>query len=92
MAAVLKTIALFSLRSTIREIFELDQCQNLTSESVDFWLITYAIHFFYTTYGVLSLPGSLPNIKAQSADYISLQNLYKGKARRDIEEVITTVR
>jgi amyloid beta precursor protein binding protein 1 len=91
-AAVLKTISPFSLRSTIREIFELDQCQNLTSESVDFWLIAHAIHFFYTTHGVLPLPGSLPDMKAQSADYISLQDLYKAKARRDVEEVTSTVR
>ncbi|KAJ5125646.1 hypothetical protein N7476_010018 [Penicillium atrosanguineum] len=90
-AAVLKTIAPFSLRSTVREIFELDQYQNLTSESVDFWLIAHAIHFFYTTHRVLPLPGSLPDMKAQSADYVSLQNLYKGKARRDVEEVITTI-
>ncbi|KAJ5674452.1 uncharacterized protein N7477_004386 [Penicillium maclennaniae] len=91
-AAVLKTIAPFSLRSTVREIFELDQCHNLNSESVDFWLIAHAIHFFYTTHGVLPLPGSLPDMKAQSADYVSLQNLYKAKARRDVEEVTTTVR
>ncbi|KAJ6133876.1 hypothetical protein N7523_000198 [Penicillium sp. IBT 18751x] len=91
-AAVLKTIAPFSLRSTVREIFELDQCQNLNSESVDFWLIAHAIHFFYATHGVLPLPGSLPDMKAQSADYVSLQNLYKAKARRDVEEVTTTVR
>lgn len=91
-AAVLKTIAPFTLRSTVREIFELDQCQNLNSESVDFWLIAHATHFFYTTHGVLPLPGSLPDMKAQSADYVSLQNLYKAKARRDVEEVTTTVR
>jgi hypothetical protein len=91
-AAVLKTIAPFSLRSTVREIFELDQCQNLNSNSVDFWLIAHAIHFFHTTHGVLPLPGSLPDMKAQSADYVSLQNLYKSKARRDVEEVTTTVR
>lgn len=91
-AAVLKTISPSTLPSTIREIFELDQCQNLTSESVDFWLIAHAIHFFYTTHGVLPLPGSLPDMKAQSADYVSLQNLYKAKARRDVEEVTSTVR
>jgi len=91
-AAVLKTISPFSLRSTVREIFELEQCQNLNSASVDFWIIAHAIHFFYNTHGVLPLPGSLPDMKAQSADYVSLQNIYKAKARRDVEEVTSTVR
>ena len=31
-------------------------------------------------------------MKAQSADYIRLQNVYKAKARRDAAEVLATVR
>jgi amyloid beta precursor protein binding protein 1 len=31
-------------------------------------------------------------MKAQSADYVSLQNIYKTKARQDVEEVTATVR
>src|SRR5699024_2064497 len=41
---------------------------------------------------VLPLPGSLPDMKAQSADYVALQNIYKAKAKKDVEEVTGTVR
>ncbi|KAJ5159493.1 uncharacterized protein N7482_006497 [Penicillium canariense] len=90
-AAVLKTIAPFSLRSSIREIFGMRQCKHLTPQSADFWVIAAAISAFYTTHGVLPLPGSLPDMKAQSSDYVTLQNIYKSKARQDVEEVTATV-
>ncbi|KAJ5120807.1 uncharacterized protein N7515_010195 [Penicillium bovifimosum] len=91
-AAVLKTITPFSLRSSIREIFEMNECQQLTASSQNFWLIASAIKTFHATHGVLPLPGSLPDMKAQSADYVSIQNIYKAKARKDLSEVTATVR
>ncbi|EAW06738.1 NEDD8-activating enzyme E1 regulatory subunit [Aspergillus clavatus NRRL 1] len=91
-AAVLKSLNPFSLRGPIREIFESGQCKNLQQDSADFWVIASAVHEFYQTHQVLPLPGSLPDMKAQSADYVSLQNIYKSKARQDVEEVIATVR
>ncbi|PYI23125.1 ubiquitin-like activating enzyme [Aspergillus violaceofuscus CBS 115571] len=91
-AAVLKSLNPFTLRSSIREIFEMDECHNLTSNSADFWLIASAIREFYTKHNVLPLPGSLPDMKAQSADYVSLQNIYKSKARKDMAEVVEVVR
>ncbi|PYH42295.1 NEDD8-activating enzyme E1 regulatory subunit [Aspergillus saccharolyticus JOP 1030-1] len=91
-AAVLKSLNPFTLRSSLREIFEMDECNTLTSNSADFWLIASAIRDFYTKHRVLPLPGSLPDMKAQSADYVSLQNIYKSKAREDLAEVIETVR
>jgi amyloid beta precursor protein binding protein 1 len=91
-AAVLKSLSPFSLRSSICEIFEMDQCRNLKQDSAEFWLIAAAVHEFYQKHKVLPLPGSLPDMKAQSADYVSLQNIYKSKARKDVEEVTATVR
>ena len=41
---------------------------------------------------MLPLPGALPDMKAQSADYIELQNIYKAKARKDLAEMAETVR
>ncbi|KAL2222255.1 hypothetical protein M432DRAFT_540833 [Thermoascus aurantiacus ATCC 26904] len=91
-AAVLKSINPFSLRSTIRDIFEMEQCINPKRDSDNFWIIASAIRAFYNKHGVLPLPGSLPDMKATSADYIALQNIYKAKARKDVEEVMETVR
>lgn len=91
-AAVLKSLNPFSLRSSIREIFEMDECKNLKPDSTEFWIIAAGLKEFYEKYNELPLPGSLPDMKAQSADYIALQNIYKGKAQQDTEEVMGIVR
>lgn len=90
--AVLKTVTPFSLKSGCKEMFSKDACTNLTADSANFWVIAAAIKTFYESHGVLPLPGSLPDMKARSADYIKLQNIYKSKARRDVEEVTQCVR
>lgn len=91
-AAVLRSINPWSLSSGLREIFEMDECCNLNGKSDDFWVITHAIKAFHQQHGVLPLPGTVPDMKAQSADYIALQNLYKSKARQDLAEVVAKVR
>ncbi|KAL4902987.1 hypothetical protein BDW74DRAFT_157233 [Aspergillus multicolor] len=91
-AAVLKALNPFSLRSSTRGIFQMEECKQSTADSADFWLIASAVRDFYETHRVLPLPGSLPDMKAQSADYVSLQNIYKSKARKDIAEVTETIR
>lgn len=90
--AVLKSITQWTLGSNLRDIFAMDQCKNIKSDSANFWIIAAAIKTFYETHGALPLPGSLPDMKAQSADYIALQNIYKDKARRDTAEILNTVR
>ncbi|KAA8650939.1 hypothetical protein EYZ11_001845 [Aspergillus tanneri] len=91
-AAVLKALNPFSLRSSVREVFETEECMNLKPESTDFWIIAAAVREFYDKHKVLPLSGSLPDMKAQSADYVALQNIYKMKARKDMEEVTNIVR
>lgn len=90
--AVLKSLNPFTLRSTLHEIFEMPECKNLKPESADFWIIASAINAFYQKHQVLPLPGSLPDMKAQSADYVALQSLYKSKAQKDVHEVTELVR
>lgn len=91
-AAVLKSLNPFTLRGSIREIFEMEECKNPKPGCTEFWIIAAAVKEFYQKHNELPLPGSLPDMKAQSADYISLQNIYRSKARRDVEEVTATVR
>ncbi|KAL3479323.1 hypothetical protein BJX99DRAFT_222380 [Aspergillus californicus] len=91
-AAVLKSLNPFSLRSSTRDIFGMEECKQLTPSSADFWIIASAVREFYESHQVLPLPGSLPDMKSQSADYVSLQNIYKTKARRDVAEVTEIVR
>lgn len=105
-AAVLKTISAPSLSSSVREVFEYTPSEvyqeapfsHLTSNVIQmesttsFWIIADAIKLFYKKHNVLPLPGSVPDMKAQSTVYVQLQNIYKAKARQDIAEVLKTVR
>jgi amyloid beta precursor protein binding protein 1 len=60
--------------------------------SSNFWIIADAIKQFYKKHNALPLPGSVPDMKAQSTVYVQLQNIYKAKARRDVAEVLEIVR
>jgi len=91
-AAVLKTIASYTIGSGCKDMFAMKPCLSPQSTSSSFWLIANAIKAFYDKHGVLPLPGTLPDMKATSEGYISLQNVYKSKARADVAEVISTVR
>lgn len=57
-----------------------------------FWIIAKAVKEFYTKYNALPLPGSVPDMKAQSTVYVRLQNIYKAKARQDVAEVLEIIR
>ncbi|KAK3174269.1 hypothetical protein OEA41_001513 [Lepraria neglecta] len=92
-ANVLKSLNPPSISSGLREVFESDDCRNLRKDSANFWIIAHAINKFHAAHnGLLPLPGALPDMKAQSSDYIQLQNIYKAKARSDFAEVTATVR
>ena len=86
-AAVLKSIAPPPIGSGCKAMLAMPSCTNLDKDSANFWIIANAIKQFYDRHGVLPLPGSLPDMKAQSADYIKLQTIYKSKARTDVSEV-----
>ncbi len=90
--AVLKTITPPAIGSGCRDMFEVLRENKHESAKSSFWTIAQAIKQFYEKYGVLPLPGSLPDMKAKSADYVKLQNIYKSKARADVAEVEKSVR
>jgi NEDD8-activating enzyme E1 regulatory subunit len=90
--AVLKSIAPFSLKGDCKDMFVNEACKDVTTASANFWIIASAIKSFYETHHVLPLPGSLPDMKAKSADYIKLQTIYKNKAKKDVAEVKQSVR
>ena len=65
----------------------------VNSQSANFWVIANAIHWFMCRHdNVLPLPGALPDMKAQSKDYVALQNLYRSKAQEDLALVTEKVR
>jgi amyloid beta precursor protein binding protein 1 len=91
-AAVLKSLNPPQASSAVKEIFTSPECLLVREDSPSFWVIANAIGLFYTKYNVLPVPGSVPDMKARSADYIQLQNVYKSKARKDLAEVVESVR
>jgi amyloid beta precursor protein binding protein 1 len=88
-AAVNTSIKKTSLPSSVREIF--NYVPSESEAKSNFWIITAAIHAFYERHTELPLPGSVPDMKAQSETYVRLQNIYKAKARADVDEVLATV-
>ncbi|KAF1955668.1 hypothetical protein CC80DRAFT_593887 [Byssothecium circinans] len=91
-AAVLKSLNPPEPSSAVKDIFKAPESLLIRQNSPSFWVIANAIGLFYTKYGVLPVPGSVPDMKARSADYIELQNIYKSKARKDLAEVVGSVR
>ncbi|PVI04625.1 hypothetical protein DM02DRAFT_555788 [Periconia macrospinosa] len=91
-AAVLKSLNPPEPSSTVKDIFKAPESLLIRQNSPSFWVIANAIGLFYTKYGVLPVPGAVPDMKARSADYIELQNVYKSKARKDLAEVLDSVR
>lgn len=93
-AAVLKSLNPAKPSSSVLETINAPEAriENLTASSESFWFIANAIHQFYLQHDELPLPGAVPDMKAKSADYIRLQNIYKTRARQDVHEVFTTVR
>src|SRR6201994_1497064 len=62
------------------------------SQSADFWFMAYGVREFFKDQGVMPLSGTLPDMKAQSSDYIELQNIYKSKAIEDVNLVTSHIR
>jgi amyloid beta precursor protein binding protein 1 len=91
-SAVLKSLNPPEPSGAVKDIFKAPECVIIRENSAPFWVIAHAIGLFYTKYGVLPVPGAVPDMKARSADYIQLQNVYKSKARKDFAEVLESVR
>ncbi|KAF4438993.1 amyloid beta protein binding protein 1 [Fusarium austroafricanum] len=90
-AAVMKHVVAPSLPSSLQQVFDYVH-QDPEEIRSGFWIITEAVKRFYKEHGRLPVPGGLPDMKAQSSVYIKLQNIYKERARRDVGEVLETVR
>ncbi|RSL55554.1 hypothetical protein CEP54_009299 [Fusarium duplospermum] len=89
-AAVMKHVVVPSLPGSLQQVFDyIHQPHEVKS---GFWIIAEAVKRFHSEQGRLPVPGGLPDMKAQSSVYIKLQNIYKNQARKDVEQVLNTVR
>ncbi|KAF8988422.1 NEDD8-activating enzyme E1 regulatory subunit [Haplosporangium bisporale] len=80
----------------IKELFQDPKCEALTTQSSHFWIIARAVRDFVEdkekSAGYLPLSGTIPDMKAQTDSYVTLQNIYKTKAKQDVQEVLNRVR
>ncbi|RKO83426.1 NEDD8-activating enzyme E1 regulatory subunit, partial [Blyttiomyces helicus] len=78
----------------IQKILNDPLTKDITSETPDFWVLARAVYEFVSEEGEgrLPLPGSVPDVKADSESYIQLQTVYRQKAREDYTSVHNRVR
>lgn len=79
--------------STILDILNDDSCMKLTKNSSSFWIMARALKDFINNEGkgFLPLPGIIPDMTAETALYINLQNIYRAKAIQDANIVFRRV-
>lgn len=80
--------------STVKEILQDDFCININKESNAFWILSRALRDFVENEGggLLPLPGVLPDMTADTASYINLQNVYRSQSVHDAEIVYRRAR
>ncbi|XP_065145361.1 NEDD8-activating enzyme E1 regulatory subunit [Paramisgurnus dabryanus] len=73
------------ISSTVEDIFNAEQCENITSQSPSFWVMAHGVRDFVRNEGNGSLPvrGTVPDMIADSDKFIKLQNVYREKAMKD---------
>ncbi|KAF9998797.1 NEDD8-activating enzyme E1 regulatory subunit [Modicella reniformis] len=89
--SVLRSCQRTAVPNTIKELFNDPKCENLTAESGNFWILMRGVRNFVNDHsksgGVLPLSGTIPDMKALTDSYVTLQSIYKAKAKRDVQEV-----
>uniref|UniRef100_A0A3B3S023 NEDD8-activating enzyme E1 regulatory subunit n=1 Tax=Paramormyrops kingsleyae TaxID=1676925 RepID=A0A3B3S023_9TELE len=67
------------------EIFDGEECKNITSQTPAFWIMARAVKEFVESEGGGNLPvrGTIPDMIADSEKFINLQNVYREKAMQD---------
>lgn len=96
MGAVLKNLRPAEISSEANSVYNDIRCLNPGNDSEDFWIIAHAVKLFVDSpeqgAGMLPLSGAVPDMKAESKTYVSLQQCYRERAKRDAGLVYETVK
>ena len=67
-----------SISSSVKRLFDDGKCLNLNSKSKPFWVMMRALRGFVDAEGegMVPLPGTVPDMKADTEGYIKLQSMY----------------
>ncbi|KAF8302572.1 hypothetical protein DL93DRAFT_2090588 [Clavulina sp. PMI_390] len=99
-AQVFKAYRETTVPSSVQELFSDPACVNVTANSTPFFLMLHALSIFVSPSNssqlhppnVLPLSPTLPDIKADTANYIHLQSLYKAQANAEKAEFVQILR
>uniref|UniRef100_A0A3Q1GYM0 NEDD8-activating enzyme E1 regulatory subunit n=1 Tax=Acanthochromis polyacanthus TaxID=80966 RepID=A0A3Q1GYM0_9TELE len=80
---------LTKIPGAVEDLFNSEQCNNITSQTPSFWVMLRAVKEFVHNEGNGSLPvrGNVPDMIADSQKFINLQNVYREKALQDAAAV-----
>uniref|UniRef100_A0A9J7ZKW2 NEDD8-activating enzyme E1 regulatory subunit n=1 Tax=Cyprinus carpio carpio TaxID=630221 RepID=A0A9J7ZKW2_CYPCA len=69
--------------SATEDIFNAEQCENITSQSPSFWVMAHGVRDFVRNEGNGKLPvrGTIPDMIADSDKFIKLQNIFQHFAK-----------
>uniref|UniRef100_A0A7G3AQV1 NEDD8-activating enzyme E1 regulatory subunit n=1 Tax=Lutzomyia longipalpis TaxID=7200 RepID=A0A7G3AQV1_LUTLO len=78
---------------TLRKLLDDPECLNLKKDSKPFWILVRALRDFVANEGCgwLPVPGILPDMTAETAFYIALQNVYRNQALADADAIYRRV-
>nr|XP_002124435.1 NEDD8-activating enzyme E1 regulatory subunit-like [Ciona intestinalis] len=78
----------------LQQIFNDAKCCNISENSTNFWILANGLKQFVQNNDKSSLPlrGSLPDMFSDSESYVKLQNIYKTKAKQDIDLLTSYIR
>ncbi|KAK9709813.1 hypothetical protein K7432_008781 [Basidiobolus ranarum] len=70
----------------VQTLFASSACNEITNQSSDFWILVRALKEFVNNEGngLLPVSATLPDMKSDTESYITLQNIYRQKAREDL--------
>ncbi|KAG0323216.1 NEDD8-activating enzyme E1 regulatory subunit [Dissophora globulifera] len=94
-SSVLRSCQPTTIPSEIKALVNDPKCEHLNAESENFWILTRALRDYVNDHtksdGLLPLSGTIPDMKAQTDSYVTLQSIYKTKAKQDVQEVSKVV-
>ncbi|KAJ8343704.1 hypothetical protein SKAU_G00310330 [Synaphobranchus kaupii] len=73
------------ISDAVEDLFNGEQCKNITSQTPAFWVMARAVKDFVKNEGAGNLPvrGTIPDMIADSEKFIKLQSIYREKAMQD---------
>ncbi|GJQ79507.1 putative NEDD8-activating enzyme E1 regulatory [Trypoxylus dichotomus] len=80
-------IGQFKVPPQIQALLDDDRCTNLTQESSSFWVMCAALRELVQNEGSLPVRGSLPDMAADTVNYVALQQLYQKQAQLQAEAI-----